>query len=156
MFPWEEISGITSTSRKFKKVISAAKEFSGQLALDHGYILTLSEARNCLAHNLGIIDERRAPEGTFSLKWLRIKVFATGEGAFDIELNGMEEPWEAVTPAQLMAQVVENEKVFKIGERFSISERELQEICILYIMMIDRSILAVERFMRSSGIEISG
>lgn len=151
-YPWESIDAITRTETKHRKVLKAARAHVGALVEDTEYLASLSDGRNCLAHNLGIIDEKRAPDGTFVLKWLRLKILASQPGKPAIELDHSSFPWTAEEGAEISVEVVVTKKAFSVGDRFTVSWAELNEICFLYKGMIDRAALAVEAFAREAGL----
>lgn len=149
-----DISNQTSVSRKHRLVMEAANTFTGPIQNDQEYLATLSGARNCYAHNLGIVDERRAASGNMTVKWLKFVTLMEPDGHPPIYLDDIDLPWEAPAETNISMKIITFEKQFKLGERVTFTPEELMQICFLYQSIIDRCVLGVQDHMRASGIKI--
>lgn len=151
----KSISDQTNSARKHRKVFKAAGKLVGQISDDNKYLATLSEARNCLAHNLGIVDERRAPDGVFTLRWLSLSVAGHGADGSIYKIEEMTTDWIAPTETTVVVTVELIERHFSLNERVILDIHDLLQICFLYQIMTQRSISAAEDYLRESGIPVS-
>lgn len=151
----KKISDITSSARKHKMLIQAIAPENADLLSDNGHLCALTEARNCIAHNFGVVDERRAPKGTFVLSWLDFRLVAMREGLPEVEIRPEDLPWETDVEATLAVRIVETKKAFSLGQRVMVNAQDLLLICFLYQAIIDRTGIALEGYLRNRGISLS-
>ena len=132
------ISNKTNVAEKYKIVAQEIDQYSGQIILDNTYLVKFSEARNAIAHNLGFVDQRRAPDGAFTIQWLQFRLsfhFDNGEIVF---LDEQEPGYKTPAESTIKASLEETERSFKLGEYIELSEQELACISFLYLQLSDR------------------
>jgi hypothetical protein len=102
-----------------------------------GHLRSLVNARNCLAHDSGLVTPRRLTDGeTMQIRWLASDVVMSRDG--EEILVPREQPL-VVAPehvgAQLTAKQVVREQSYRIGDRVFLSAQDLAEIIFFYQLL---------------------
>lgn len=118
------------------------------------YLETLAKARNCLTHRLGIIGEKDCNTGNhFELRWRSFDLLA--------DIPNQDEPLCLTLPikepvylrdgATIKMQFVDRTRQFAKGEKFTVSAKDLVEICHFAIIASHDVITAVTDYAKSIG-----
>jgi hypothetical protein len=153
---WRRIHRTTNVAEKHRLVLETFGDLTQALTDDNSCLASLSNARNALAHGLGIVTDERATDGALSVKWIALQLQAK-VGTRTIVLNEENVPFDEPLDeeADLVMAVVIKERPFAVGEHVVFTPGELLEICLFYQMVMDRVALAVEAFGRAAGVPFS-
>jgi hypothetical protein len=137
----EQISDVTNVAKKFSKVMREL----GDAKSDTSLLWSLSNARNCLTHNVGVVAPRYArSNGALAIRWLGLEA-RIEQGEQHVVVPTVIDLLQAPDPskdAQLVVVVVEREKRFAVGQRIELIAGDLHEICFYYQHLTD---LVIER-----------
>jgi hypothetical protein len=120
------------------------------------YLISLSRARNCFAHRLGVVgSEDLRDEAAFSVQWLGAALFAE-------EPNGTRHPFNEASPegiylpegGRVALQFVERVRTFALGTKLLLSTPDLAEICWFYNREARSIIRSVLDFAATVGIQV--
>lgn len=153
-YVWQRIDMQTNVAIKHRRVLEATGKYAGPHIEDNAYLETLSNARNCISHNLGVVDARRAPNGSLTIRWLRFRtkivqgenVYFMDEVQLPFQLPGDEE-------GSVQLEVAVAERQYQLADRVTISPHELLQIALLYQMIIDRLVMAMQERAREAGVQ---
>lgn len=152
-YQWQRIDRQTNVAEKHRLVLEAAGRFAAPHLDDNEFLATLSNARNCISHNLGVVDARRAPSGSLTVRWLCFRTaIVTSDAVYfmdDVELP-FEVPGEEGGEVRL--EVVIAEREFALGERIIVTPHELMQIALLYQMIVERVVGAMVEHAREAGV----
>lgn len=148
---WRRIDRVTNVSEKHRTVLESIQGFEAPHVEDNACLASLSAVRNCLSHNLGIVDERRAANGVLVAMWLAVRIQLNAGGVVTV-LDNDTLPLDAPEGGTLEVRVIVKEKVFPVGTHVTFTPDELMEICLFFNMVIDRFCLAIEAFAKAAGI----
>lgn len=150
-FAPSEISQDTNAGKKFDKIAErlAVKEPQGPR------LWSISNARNCLAHGAGRVRERDANfyKKQMKIAWTAMEVRLQQGENYTVFAD---EPVQAPDPsveANVVMTMVEREKTFEIGEPLILTPRELHELCLFYLIVIDQVMEALGELFASKGIQ---
>lgn len=88
------------------------------------HILSVNTARNCLVHRNGLVTEKDSENGHLVVSWRRIKILLADEdGERDLLIGIVNEK-----EAKVLFKIIDEEKVFNIGDSISFSPQEFQYI----------------------------
>ncbi|MBI1886392.1 MAG: hypothetical protein HYS09_08810 [Chloroflexi bacterium] len=91
------------------------------------HVLSINKVRNCLEHRHGVVtkkDINDPPNNSLKMKWRRSKVFYEKDGReIEVSSGSMIEG-----PATVMHKLEDASKVFKLGERISLSVDEFNQV----------------------------
>jgi hypothetical protein len=133
-----QISNETNAANKLKLVMQGL----GEEQPDTSMLWSLSNARNCLTHNFGVVEVRYAKSaGALVIRWTafeaRIQQGDQHVVVPPVIIDGLQAP-DPSQEADLVMVVVEREKRFAIGEKIELTPGELHEICIYYWRLADQ------------------
>jgi hypothetical protein len=152
-YQWQRIDMQTNVAAKHRRVLEAAGKYAPPHIDDNDYLETLCGARNCIAHNLGVVDERRAPDGSMRMRWLHFRI-QIAQGAQVYVLEDIELPFQlpGEEEGRVQADVVVVQREFQLGERVTVAPRELLQIALLYQMIIERLAVAIRDRAKEAGV----
>jgi hypothetical protein len=132
------ISNETNAAKKLQKVMQEL----GDPEADTSMLWSMSNARNCLTHNLGLVAPRYAQfEGALLIRWTGFETrIQQGEQYIVVPpviIDGLQAP-DPKQEADLVMVIVERERRFAVGERVELAPGELHEICIYYSRLADK------------------
>lgn len=122
------------------KVHEQFYETLGQQSPEHaeksGYLRSLGNARNCLAHDSGIVDKRRMVDGnsTMLVRWPghdMIKIDRS-DGRMVIERDRAHRVRAEDVGSRLSVEEVVREHCYAEGDRIALSQTDLSEIIFFY------------------------
>jgi len=157
MLAWSKLHGTIVSSAHTVKQISnetnAAKKLGmlmrelGDAEPDTSMLWSMSNARNCLTHNLGVVAPRHAnSDGALLIRWSAFETrIQQGDQHIVVPpviIGGLQAP-DPSQEADLVMVIVEREKRFAVGEKIELKPGELHEICIYYSRLTDK---VMERF----------
>jgi len=151
----ESIEAKTNVGTKMGLVL---KEL-GEKEPDTTKLWTLSNLRNCLTHARGVVTSRHANDATgLKVLWLGLELGFQQEGNYvpmpmPIPQGGVQAPNPA-EPANVVAKVVDREKIFPFGSSVSIEPRELHEICHFYLTSTNKVVQSLQKAMSGRGLLI--
>lgn len=149
--PITDISNDTNASKKLKRIF----EVHTENILDFERLGSLSDARNCLAHNFGIVRSRDAKtSGLLVLRWTTLEAQLRQGDDFVVISNGspnIRAP-DPSKDADLVFQLIEREKKFAIGDRIALAAVDLHEICHYYLRITDKVIAEIQRRLTDAGV----
>lgn len=150
---WRRIHRTTNVAEKHRLVLGTFGELTQARADDNSCLASLSNARNALAHGLGIVTDERAADGALTVKWIALQLQAK-VGARTIVLHEESVPFNEPLneDADIVMAVIIKERHFAVGAHVGFAPGELLEICLFYQMVMDRVALAVEAFGRAAGV----
>lgn len=152
-YQWQRIDRQTNVAEKHRLVLEAAAKLAAPHIDDNEFLATLSNARNCIAHNLGVVDARRAPNGSMIVRWLRFRTaIETADAVYfmdDVELP-FKVPGEEGGMVRLDVVIAERE--FARGDRIIVTPHELMQIALLYQMIIERIVGVIAEHAREAGV----
>lgn len=144
------VAGQTNVGEKYKAVMS---EIGGSEPNDASMLRSLSNARNCLAHNNGIVTERYAhTNGNLEMMWIGIEGRIPDRDPPIIFPPVISDPIEVAKGERIEMAVVVRRKCFVIGSKVELTPHELQEICFLYIRLTDKVVDNFLKDLRARGI----
>lgn len=145
----KDIGGGTNASNKLKMVLSAL-EADDDIS---SHIWSISNARNCLAHALGVVTERHAKtEGKLVLRWSAVQPkIIVGDVVYIID-QPIENPIPTGEGARVYLEMVTRERVWEMGEKVALNPRELHELCFFYVVAIDSVMEALHKKMNALGL----
>lgn len=149
---WKRIDQKTNVADKHKLVLEEAKRFAHSNVDDHACLVSLSHARNCLSHDLGIVTHKRATNGELTVRWLAIRTLLEQDGQI-IDLDMTELPVQ-VGPngSAVLAKIEIVERKFKVADHIRFTPDELLGICLFYQIVIDRVLEAVQEYAQQCGV----
>jgi len=141
--------GIPDKVDELKSRIGIELDFAAQ-------VNSLYEARNCLTHDLGLVTYKRvAGKGELIVSWTALEILGVGEE------SGREYLLPALlgekTPEgiKVIARNVERRRTFKLGEKMTLSEQDLWEICYFFSnILIPATSNKMISFLKAAGIEV--
>jgi hypothetical protein len=138
----KQISGETNAAKKFSMLMREL----GDAKPDTSMLWSLSNARNCLTHNVGVVIPRYAnSDQTLLIRWIGFEA-RLQQGEQYIVMPPVMDMLQAPDPskeADVVLAVVEREKRFAAGEKIELTPGELHEICFYYLRLTDQ---VMERF----------
>jgi hypothetical protein len=148
-----EISQDTNAASKLKKVLKALK---GDDPDSIRQLWTITNARNCLTHNAGVVAPRYANLDGNKLRilWLGQQLRLEQGDAFT-EITAEGTSFQAPDPskeAHVVMRFMEREKLFEIGKQIQLTPHELHELCFFYVLLVERVLEKVQTFFREIGI----
>jgi hypothetical protein len=157
MLAWSNLHGTVVSSAHTVKQISDDTNAANKLRMvmrelgdaepDTSMLWSMSNARNCLTHNLGVVAPRYAKfNGALLIRWTAIETrIQQGERHVVVPpviIDGLQAP-DPSQEADLVMVIVEREKRFAVAEKIELTPGELHEICIYYSRLADQ---VTERF----------
>jgi len=123
---------------------------------DQESINQLYDARNCLAHDLGIIGSQRCdPDGNLTLTWRTLDVIARGDttGTEHLIVNLIGKKTEE--PLSIIMQQVVRERKFAAGAKLALTKQDVWEICFFFnAHAIPSAIRSFVKFLKAHDIEL--
>lgn len=157
-FQWKGIGRQTNVADKHKTVLSACGEFAGVHLEHHTCLASLSNARNCLAHDRGIVTPKRVnANGTLVIQWLSLRTIIK-QGESEIDFESVESPFATDPNGPDAFIAIKNEiatREFAVWELIRFSSDELAAICFFYQTVIDLICSVVETHCRKCGVVFS-
>lgn len=149
----EEIDGDTNAAKKLARIL----EVFGDKKPDTEQLWSLSNARNCLSHNAGIVSERYAkPEGKLKLAWMAFDVeLIQGDNVVTVTRENLPlHVPDTTSKAEIRATFRAHERLFEIGQRIDLNEHELTEICGFYHLTVTQTSKKLQDYLVSLGIVV--
>ena len=88
------------------------------------HILSANTARNCLVHRNGLVTEKDSENGRLLVSWRKLKfVLVDEDGERDLLIGVVNEK-----EAKIVLKIIDEEKIFNIGDSISFSPQEFQYI----------------------------
>lgn len=151
---WKRIDKTTNVAAKHRRVLEAANRFVAPHIDDHACLFSLSDARNCLSHDLGIVTPKRAKDGLLSVRWLGLR-HTVRQGDLSIYLEEADMPFQPDPEngeASYCVRVEIVERSFTVGDHITLTPDDLLGICLFYNMVIDRVAQALTDYTVECGI----
>ena len=130
------------------------KNFNMNFQYAH-YLETLTIARNCLTHRLGVIGEKDCNStDNFELKWKSFDIVAeeiNGNNSINLSLP-FADPIYFENESTIKVISVDRIRRYKVGTKFSASSKDLAEICLLTITASEDVSNALVSYAKSLGI----
>jgi hypothetical protein len=121
---------------------------------DSEYLRTLQNARNCLAHDSGIVTKRRLIEdGTMRVRWPGLDMYQLKNGRRKLLPRDQRVP-DWARGAKLIFKRVVRERIYKLGDMMRFSASDLSEILFLYQVMAMNVGGEMHRFVAAIGAEL--
>jgi len=139
----KQISDETNAAKKLRLVMRTL----GDEEPDTSMLWSMSNARNCLTHNLGLVAPRYAKsDGALLIRWTAFEARIQQRTQYivvpPVIIDGLQAP-DPSQEADVVMAIVEREKRFAIGEKIELTPGELHEICVYYSRVTD---LVTEKF----------
>lgn len=151
---WNRIDRTTNVAEKHRRVLEAANRFADAHVEDQSCLASLSGARNCLAHDLGIITPKRATDGELMVRWLALRtVIEQGETVTvldDADFPFTNDPDGG--DARVLVHIVFAERRFAVGDHIVFTPDDLLGICLFYNIVIDRVAQALTDYATECGV----
>lgn len=151
---WQRIDRITNVAQKHRRVLEAANRFANAHAEDQICLTSMSAARNCLAHDLGVVTPKRATNGEMAVRWLALHTIIE-QGDRVVVLDDEDLPF-ATDPdggdAHVLIRVDIAECRFGVGDHIVFSSDHLLGICLFYQIVIDRVAQALADYATECGV----
>lgn len=153
-FKVSEISGDTNAASKLKKIYKALGVAPNADLVSQ--VWSITNARNCLTHNAGLVNSRYAnkDEKQLKLAWVGPELrLRQGEKFTVITPEGSN--FRAPDPSKealIEMQFLEREKLFDIGIRIDLTPHELHEICFFYTRITETVVASLGDHFRSKGL----
>jgi hypothetical protein len=148
----EQIASETNGAKKFSKVMRKL----GDPKPDTSMLWSLSNARNCLSHNGGIVAPRYAKfDGALLIRWIGLEARLQQGERYIVLPPVIVDAFQAPDPSQeadVVIVVVEREKRFAIGEKIDLRPEELHEICFYYQQLTDQVVKGLADSLKARGI----
>ncbi|EDT42043.1 hypothetical protein BamMEX5DRAFT_2204 [Burkholderia ambifaria MEX-5] len=151
---WKRIDRQTNVADKHKLVVEQTKRGTQVHLDDHQCLVSLSNARNCLAHDLGIVTRKRAIDGELRVRWLAVRMLIEqGDRVIDMDVAQFPIELDPDGPAGVVIGKVEiAEKIFPMAGQIQFTPNELLEICFFYQLVIDRVAQVVQEYAEECGV----
>jgi hypothetical protein len=154
-YQWRRIDRVTNVAQKHRAVLVAAGKFDGPHVEDQNCLLSLSNARNCLAHDLGRVTAKRVIDGVMRVQWLALQTVLR-QGDKTTILDDVEVPFaldEDGPDGQVEIHFHIAERPFAEGELVDFTPDELLGICLFYNIVIDRVCCTLADHAREAGVQ---
>lgn len=153
-FQWRRLERITNVADKHFRVLDASGLFDGPHLDDQRCLVSLSLARNCLSHDLGIVTPKRATNGQLTVRWLALRtIVQQGDKTFVMEDQNMPFQLDPNGPnGSVLVRVEAVEKSYLEGDPMRFSPDDLLGICLFYQMVIDRVAQALAEYAKACGV----
>ena len=154
---WKRIDRITNVAEKHRRVLEAAGRFAAPHVEDQTCLVSLSAARNCLAHDLGIVTPKRATDGVLTVRWLALRTIIE-QGDRVVVLDEQDFPFETDPEsgdAHVLIRVEIDERQFAVGDHIVFIADDLLGICLFYQIVIDRVAQALADYATACGVVFS-
>lgn len=153
-YVWKRLDGITNVAKKHRQVLIAVNRLTPPHNDDNDCLVSLSDARNCLSHGLGLVTEKRASDGALAVKWLALQTIIQ-QGEKEVNFEELEGPYQLDPDGpdgNVFMRVAITERRFAIGQQIIFSPDDLLAICLFYQIVIDRVTQAVAEYARECGV----
>lgn len=119
------------------------------------FLLTLKNARNCLAHRHGIVgaSDVNTDQNSMELVWRSLDVVATEPDGNRVKLSEPFREFSFPGGATIELEFWEKRKSFAISEPLILSRRDLQEICFTMYQLTSRVIQDCIQYCENLGIK---
>lgn len=151
---WRRIDRTTNVAEKHRRVLEAAGRFAAAHVEDQSCLVSLSNARNCLAHDLGIVTPKRATDGALAVLWLALRTVIE-QGDRVVVLEEQDLPFETDPEggdAHVMIRIEIAERRFAVGDHILFTPDDLLGICLFYQIVIDRVAQALADYATECGV----
>lgn len=151
---WQRIARITNVADKHRRVLEAASRFHEPHTEDQSCLISLSHARNCLSHDLGIVTPKRAKNGLLTVQWLDLRtIIEQGDKTFILEEQKLPFSLDPDGPeGRVLVRVEKTERRFALGDHIWFTPDDLLGICLFYQMVIDRVAQGVADHAQECGV----
>lgn len=153
-YEWKRIDRLTNVAEKHKLILEKCNRFDNEHLDDQKCLISLSLARNCLSHDLGIVTPKRATNGELVICWLSIRTVIEQDGK-TFDLDTVELPFQLDSNGSDGTVIISceiAERRFALGSHLRLTADELLGVCIFYQMVIDRLISAVQDYACEQGV----
>jgi len=145
------IAAETNVAKKYGLVMNELGEQKPEASM----LWSLSNARNCLTHNGGVVTDRYAnSNGSLLIKWLGMEGRLI-QGEHQIVLPPIFDAQQAPDPTKeafVAIVLIEREKRFEVGRKIELTPNDLHEICFYYLRLTDQVIERVGADLTARGI----
>lgn len=151
---WRRIDRQTNVAEKHKLVLEQAKRNAQVHIDDQSCLVSLSHARNCLSHDLGIVTPKRTANGELRVRWITIRTLIE-QGENVIDMDAVDFPFQLDPDGPdgvVVAKIEIAEKIFNVGDHIRFTPDELLSICLFYQLVIDRVSQAVQGYAEDCGV----
>lgn len=151
---WKRIDGQTNAADKHKLVLEKARRKMEEHMDEHVCLVSLSQVRNCLSHDLGVVTPKRTLNGELRVRWIAIRTMIQ-QGEKILDMDAVELPFQLDPGGPdgiVFAKVELAERKFAIGNHIRFTPDELLGICLFYQIVIDRVSQAVQNYAEDCGV----
>lgn len=127
-------------------------------------VLSVNQARHCLTHRLGIVDERdvNSTDG-LTVQWRTPQLYGHNEDGTEFipnmemfeENNISKSPVEFPEGSPVKMRNDLRSKVFSVGSRIILEPRDLKEICFWFLVLVNELETSIIECIKSSGVTVS-
>lgn len=151
---WQRIARITNVADKHRRVLEGTNRFTGPHAEDQACLVSLSNARNCLSHDLGIVTPKRVNDGVLAVQWLAFRtIIEQGDKTFILEEQDLPFSLDPDGPeGRVLMRVEIAERQFALGDHIRFTPDNLLGICLFYQIVIDRVAQALAEYSQECGV----
>jgi hypothetical protein len=136
----KSIAAETNVSKKYSIVMNELGEKEAEASM----LWSLSNARNCLTHNAGIVSDRHANVGgSLEIRWLGLEARLPDREMPVVLPPVFDKPVKINKGERIEIATIERSKHFALGEKIQLTPNELHEICVYYLCLADQ---VVEKF----------
>jgi hypothetical protein len=136
----KDISGDTNAAKKYKTVM----EELGEVKPDASMLRSLSNARNCLSHNAGLVSGRYENYDRYlEIRWIGLEARLPDRETPVTLPPVIDKPVHVNKGERIEITVIERKKRFAPGEIIQLTPNDLQEICVYYTRLADQ---VIEKF----------
>ena len=151
---WQRIDRITNVADKHRRVLEGANRFNGPHSDDQTCLISLSHARNCLSHDLGIVTPKRVTDGVLAVQWLALRtIIEQGDKTFILEEQDLPFSLDPDGPeGRVLMRVEIAERRFALGDHIRFTPDDLLGFCLFYQIVIDRVAQALADYSQECGV----
>lgn len=119
------------------------------------HLVSLSKARNCLAHRRGVVGSRDiGQDGRLKVSWLGADMFIEEPDGHRIPFDQDTLPIYLPNGGTVCMQMVERVREYELNQKLLLSARELAEICWFYTREAGALLQSVVRFAEQIGVRV--
>jgi hypothetical protein len=151
---WKGIADQTNVAAKHLCVLNAVSQNLDQHNVDQKCLHSLSQVRNCLSHDLGIVTAKRSKTGKLKVNWLFLRLVVKQDDRLvtlkNDDLPFIFDPEGGEGYVQFSVDI--EERLFDLGDHLQFTPDDLLSICLFYNGVIDRVSLMITEYAKECGV----
>lgn len=153
-YSWRRIEKITNVAEKHRRVLEQVGFFSGNHIEDQKCLVSLSHARNCLSHDLGVVTSKRTTHDAMIVRWVAPRIFVQqGDKKYYIDEQSMPFSLDKDGPeGTIMVNFEIIERKFSVGDNILFTPDDLLGMCHFYKMIIDKICQEISKYASIHGV----